>query len=106
MTFGLVTQGGNKQERIYEGSQSAVFDAESNRVRMEREMRVFQETDTVVKLYDFEKMRLLASDPIKKVCHKQKIIDISTVSMVPREHDQIVISDAIQSIWEHPASQQ
>lgn len=58
-------------------------------------MRVFQETDTVVKLYDFDKMRLLASDPIKKVCHKQKIIDISPVSMVPREHDQIVISDAI-----------
>ena len=86
LTFGLVTRS-NRQERIYEGSQSAVFDAECNRVRMEREMRVFQETDTVVKLYDFEKMRLLVSDPVKKVCLMQKIADISPVSMVPREHD-------------------
>ena len=61
---------------------------------MEREMRVFQETDTVVKLYDFEKMRLLVSDPIKKICLKQDITDISPVSMIPREHDQIDISDA------------
>ena len=57
-------------------------------------MRVFQETDTVVKLYDFEKMRLLVSDPIKKICLKQDITDISPVSMIPREHDQIDISDA------------
>lgn len=61
---------------------------------MEREMRVFQETDTVVKLYDFDKMRLLVSDPIKKICLKQDITDISPVSMIPREHDQIDISDA------------
>lgn len=40
LTFGLVTRA-NKQESIFEGSQSAVFDAENNRVRMEREMRVF-----------------------------------------------------------------
>lgn len=104
LTFGLVTRS-NKQERIYEGSQSAVFDSESNRVRIEREMRVFQETDTSVKLYDFDKMRLLVSDPVKKVCLKSKIRDISPVSMVPREHDQIVISDALQSIWELPAAQ-
>lgn len=57
-------------------------------------MRVFQETDTVVKLYDFDKMRLLVSDPIKKICLKQDITDISPVSMIPREHDQIDISDA------------
>ena len=57
-------------------------------------MRVFQETDTVVKLYDFDKMRLLVSDPIKKICLKQDIADISPVSMIPREHDQINISDA------------
>ena len=93
LTFGLVTRS-SRQERIFEGSQSAVFDSESNRVRMEREMRVFQETDTVVKLYDFDKMRLLVSDPIKKICLKQDIADISPVSMIPREHDQINISDA------------
>ena len=51
--------------------------------------------DTTVKLYDFEKMRLLVSDPVKKVCLKQKITDISPVSMVPREHDQIIIADAM-----------
>ena len=45
-------------------------------MRLEREMRVYQETDTTVKLYDFEKMRVLVSDPIKKMCLKQKITDI------------------------------
>jgi len=77
----------NKQENIFEGAQKAVFDAENNRVRIEREYRVFQETDTEVRLYDFDHMRLLVSDPIKKMCLKLKITDISPVSMVPLEHD-------------------
>ena len=69
------------------GAQKAVFDAEHNRVRIERQYRVFQETDTEVRQYDFNRMRLLVSDPIKKMCLMQKITDISPVSMVPREHD-------------------
>lgn len=71
---------------------------------MERETKVFKETDTAVKLYDFDKMRLLVSDPVKKMCLKQKIQDISPVSMVPREHDQIIINNAYQAIWAAPAS--
>lgn len=71
-------------------------------MRLERETKVFQETDTVVRLFDFDKMRVLVSDPIKKMCLKKKITDVSPVSMVPREHDQIVISDAMQSLWAHP----
>lgn len=47
-------------------------------------------------------MRLFVSDPTKKYCTKQKIADISPVSMVPREHDQIDISGAFQSLWVHP----
>ena len=64
-------------------------------MRIERENRIFKETDTVVKLYDFDKMRLLVSDPIKKICMKSTLTDISPVSMVPRDNDQIVIMDAI-----------
>ena len=41
----------------------------------------------MVRLYDFEQMRLLVSDPVKKMCIKKAIKDISPVSMVPREHD-------------------
>ena len=47
-------------------------------------------------------MRLLVSDPTKRICLKQKITDISPVSMVPREHDQIDITEAIQSLWVSP----
>ena len=54
--------------RVYEGSQSAIYDAFENRVKIERENRVFHETDTEVKLYDFNKMRLLVADPTKKLC--------------------------------------
>ena len=50
-------------------------------------------------MYDFNKMRLLVSDPTKKLCLELKLTDISPVSMVPREHDQIRICDAIQKIW-------
>ena len=66
-TYGQVTRS-NKVERIFEGAQSAIFDAVHNRVRLERETRVFSEKDTVVRNYDFEKMRLLVSDPVKKMC--------------------------------------
>ena len=95
LTFGLVTYESKRRERIFEGSQKSIYDAENNRVRIERENRIFKETDTVVKLYDFDKMRLLVSDPIKKICMKQTLTDISPVSMVPRDNDQIVIMDAI-----------
>ncbi len=79
-----------------------MFDAENNRVRLERENKIFHETDTTVRLFDFDKMRVLVSDPIKKICHKVQIKDVSPVSMMPREHDQIVICDAIQSLWANP----
>ena len=69
MTFGQVTKANRRErESIFEGSQNAIFDSENNRVRIEREMRVFQEADTVVRIYDFDKMRVLVSDPIKKMC--------------------------------------
>ncbi len=64
-----------------------MFDAENNRVRLERENKIFQESDTTVRLFDFDKMRVLVSDPIKKICHKVQIKDVSPVSMMPREHD-------------------
>lgn len=64
-------------------------------MRVERVNKVFQEHDTEVKMYDFDRMRVLVSDPVKKLCLKQRIKDVSPVSMVPRENDQIVISDAI-----------
>jgi hypothetical protein len=45
-------------------------------------------------------MRLLVSDPGKQMCMLLKISDLSPVSMVPREHDNLKISDAIAKIWE------
>jgi hypothetical protein len=73
--------------RVFEGSQSVLFDADYNRVRIERESRIFYDKDTSVQLYDFNKMRMLVSDPKKKFCMQVKIQDISPVSLVPREHD-------------------
>ena len=93
--FGKVTVGDKKRKRIFEGSQSAIIDGEFNRVRLERETRIFHEKDHEVKLYEFDKMRLLVSDPDKKMCLKLRIVDNSPVSMIPRDHDQIDIADAI-----------
>jgi len=66
---------------------------------MERESRVFNDKDTRVQLYDFNKMRVLVSDPKRKFCMALKIHDISPVSMVPREHDQILIGESLQRLW-------
>ena len=90
-----MTRPTNKQENIFEGAQKVVFDAENNRVRYQTEHRVFQETDHEVKIYDFSLMRLLVSDPLKKMCVMRKLNDISPVSMVPRDNDHIIITDAI-----------
>ena len=67
-------------------------------------MRIFHEKDKQVKLYEFDKMRLLVSDPDKKVCLKRLIVDTSPVSMIPHDKDQIVIADALQSLWIAPQS--
>ena len=58
-------------------------------------MRIFHEKDKQVKLYEFDKMQLLVSDPDKKVCLKHRIVDTSPVSMIPHDKDQIVIADAL-----------
>lgn len=42
--------------RVFDGSQSVIFDSDSNRVRVERETRAFYDKDTRVWLYDFNKM--------------------------------------------------
>ena len=44
-------------------------------------------------------MRLLVSDPDKQMCMSLPISDLSPVSMVPREHDNLNISDAMKTIW-------
>ena len=51
-------------------------------------------------MYDFNRMRLLVSDPDKQMCMLLPINDLSPVSMVPREHDNIKISDAMATIWD------
>ena len=103
LTYAQVINTGNIYKmKVFEGSQSAIFDADNNRIRLERESRVFHEIDTQVKLYDFNKMSLLVSDPTKKLCMELKLQDISPVSMVPREHDQIKICDTIQRLWTNP----
>ena len=95
VAFGKVTVGDKKRKRIFEGSQQVIFDDQNNRVRIEREMRIFHEKDKQVKLYEFDKMQLLVSDPDKKVCLKHRIVDTSPVSMIPHDKDQIVIADAL-----------
>ena len=100
--FAKVTVGDKKRKQIFEGTQEAIFDEGTNRVRLERETRIFHEKDHEVKLYEFDKMRLLVSDPKKKMCMSLKLADNSPVSMIPRDHDQIVITDAIQNLWIAP----
>lgn len=41
MTYGMVTHDKKKKQTIYKGTQNVVFDAENNRVRVERETKVF-----------------------------------------------------------------
>lgn len=52
--------------------------------------------------FDFEKMRLQISEPSKRLCLSFPIVDISPVSMIPREHDQILISESLASLWQEP----
>jgi hypothetical protein len=40
-----------------------ILDAENNRVKIHRINKVFREPDQEVQVYDFQKMRLLTSDP-------------------------------------------
>lgn len=57
-----------------------------------------------MRLYDFNKMRLLVSDPRRKMCMALKIADISPVSIVPREHDEIKICDSVKNLWRDPSA--
>lgn len=52
-----------------------------------------------MQVFDFNRMRLLVSDPDKQMCMLLPISDLSPVSMVPREHDNLNISDAMKTIW-------
>lgn len=44
--------------RVFEGSQHGIVDGLHNRVRIERETRIYHEKDTEVMNFDFEKMKL------------------------------------------------
>ncbi len=44
------------------------------------------------------------SDPDKQMCMLLQIKDLSLISMVPREHDNINISEALSTIWEEKTS--
>jgi hypothetical protein len=103
MNLGIVTNLDDPTKfKIYEGFQHAILDAEHNRVKVERETRVYHEKDTEVLEFDFEAMRLWVSEPVKGLCLSFKLVDVSPVSMMPRDHDQILISEALQSLWSKP----
>ena len=46
---------------------------------------LFEETDREVRVYDFNALRVLVSDPDKGMCVQFKIADISPMSVVPRD---------------------
>ena len=90
--------------KVFNGAQYSIFDAENNRVKIHRLQQIFKEMDSEVQVYDFNRMRLLVSDPDKQMCMLMAISDLSPVSMVPREHDNLNISDAMQDLWEEKTS--
>lgn len=105
MNLGIVTNLSDQSKlKVFEGSQHAIVDGLNNRVRIERETRVYHEKDREVMLFDFEHMRLQVSDPDKRLCLRFKIVDISPVSMLPKDHDQVLISEALASLWTVPGS--
>ena len=100
MKLGIVTNLNEQTKfKVYEGSQHAILDDLHNRVWIERETRIYHEKDTEALHFDFDNMKLFVSEPVKGLCLGFKLVDISPVSMMPREHDQILISDAYQSLW-------
>ena len=105
MKLGIVT---NLQDpsklKVFEGSQRAIVDELHNRVMIDRETRIYHEKDQEVMIFDFEHMRLQISNPPKRLCLGFRIVDISPVSMIPREHDQILISEALSSLWNEAGS--
>jgi len=90
----------NRGRKVFNGAQYSIFDAENNRVKIHRVNKIFKEVDTEVQVYDFNRMRLLVSDPDKQMCMLLPISDLSPVSMVPREHDNLNIAEAMQAIWD------
>ena len=51
--------------KIFNGAQFSIFDGENNRVKIHRLNKIFKEIDSEVQVYDFNRMRLLVSDPDK-----------------------------------------
>jgi len=92
------------KKKVFGGAQYSIFDAENNRVKIHRLNKVFREIDTEVQVYDFNRMRLLVSDPDKSMCMNLPLQDLSPVSMVPREHDNLNIADALASVWQTKTS--
>lgn len=90
---------GERDIRVFNGAQETIFDAENNRVKHHRVSKVFKEIDNEVQVYDFNRLRLLVSDPEKQMCMQMQIQDLSPVSMVPKEYEGIDISTAFNRIW-------
>lgn len=101
--MGTVTQRDGDM-RVFNGAQETIFDAENNRVKHHRVNRIFKEIDHEVQVYDFNRLRLLVSDPEKQMCLQMQIQDLSPVSMVPKEYEGIDISIAFQRIWTEKTS--
>jgi len=54
--------------KVYQSRQNVILDAENNRLKIDKLNMFFVETDREVRVYDFGKMRVLVSEPDKKMC--------------------------------------
>lgn len=67
-TVGTVSNVARGRRKVFNGAQYSIFDAANNRVKIHRLNKIFKEVDSEVQVYDFNRMRLLVSDPDKQMC--------------------------------------
>jgi hypothetical protein len=60
----------------------------------------FRRPDHEVNVYDFNRMRLLTADTIKKICMRYDLIDLSPPSIIKRNHEGIHLKDIMEEVWD------
>ena len=75
-----------------------MVDSQNNRLKVDSSKKIFRRADRQVHVYDFEKKHLYVGDPVKNMCQRYDLEDLSPPSLVRRQSG-LNLKDMVKDTW-------
>jgi len=89
----------NTQKRQYEFYYKNIIDSQNNRMKVDAMKHIYTKPDREVHVYDFEKKYLYVGNPLKNMCIRYDLENLSPPSLVRRQSG-LNLREMLKDTWD------